>query len=168
MGFPPPANLEKKETTMTLPAYYLDPLAFGDVRAGVESIPSGEDSRLSMGAPWLTGLVISQGRDGLKGEILDLMLDEKPVGSWTIDLTLEGKVRVPEPAQNKRLKLDGKELLDVLEKVEGGYGVSIEQKIWRLSMALLIQASLERNEKQWRFETPLKRRITITLNQTKT
>jgi hypothetical protein len=153
---------------MNLPAYYLDPIVFGDARVGAETIAAvAEDTRLGLGLPWISGLVISQGRKGLTGEILDLSINGKPLGSWTVEVEVEENLRRPDPAHKKRLKIDGTEILDILEKMDDIYGLSIEQKIWKVSASLLIQAQISHKIPSWTFPTPLGRLITVKAQKTK-
>lgn len=147
---------------MTLPAHKLDTLSFGDARVGAETIEAvRDDSRLALGIAWLVGSVLSQDRKGLNGKVLKAVIDDVDHGDWNIDISVNNVARHGDPAHRKRLKIDGQEILDVLDKVDTNFGLDAYERIWRLSSSLLIQATVESGISQWSFPTPLGRMIDI-------
>lgn len=147
---------------MNLPAHKLDTLCFGDARVGAETIEAvRSDSRLALGMAWLVGSILSQDKNGLSGKVLKAVIDDIEHGDWSIDITVSNIARHGDPAHRKRLKIDGQEIIDVLEKVDTNFGLDIYERIWRLSSSLLIQATVESNISQWSFPTPLGRMIDI-------
>jgi hypothetical protein len=145
-----------------LPASWMDPIALGDLKAGVETLEhKGVHGETGLALVWLAAGPVCQQRTGFVVDLINTERDGVPTGDWRVAVVVQGKVRQPDPAQAMVLREDGQRVWDVAHALTDSDHPDPLHKAHHTALSLLVGRAWEHKENAWVWATPLGRIVSV-------